>query len=375
MWKKIINLTVLSLVLTLLTTGCWDSVDINKKNIFTTVILDKKDEEYIFYIEIANTDAAKQSNGGDVKPYVSIKARGKTIVEARDSLERQMDQPIYLGAVRALVLTENVSNEDVTEYFNRLRADAQYRKKVLTVITSDKPEDILKISNNGESTGFYIEEMLDNLVNMGNSFYRPTARFIENSSSDVNNFLIPNICMNEKNLELNGYSVVKNNKTIGMISAEESKGLIYMKTDNAKWTYNVPYENGQYIIEVELNGKKTKPYYDNGVISFDLSFDFHAQLQYSDQKCACNVGDDLLNGLKQTLQATIEKELTQTVFLSQQYYACDYLSFDDEFHIKYPEIFHQLNWNETYPTVQVKINTKLELEHQDMMDYSPHGVE
>lgn len=378
MLKKVFSILLTVTSLLLFMTGCWDALDINKKNIVTTVLLDKKNDNYIIYIEIANTDSARSGSnepaGG--KSYITISAEGETIAAAREALEKKMDSPIYLGAARALILTENVANEDVAEYFNRLRADIEYRKKVISVTTSSDPKALFKFSEeSGESVGFFVEEIFKNLVNLGQTFYRPTARFIENLASRYSCFLMPNIVIEDKIILINGYSVMKENKRVGMIHVKDTKGLIFLKSSNAEWRYVITHEDIKYTIKVKIAGSKIKPKYKDGKISFDIDFKMLSYLEYFDSSKNDKYNEKIKKILEGELEKTIKKEIENTILQSQKEYKCDYLSFDDEFHIAYPSIYHKLDWEKEYENINVNVNVKAELDTQIFINYENHKSE
>lgn len=378
MLKKAVSLAT---VLCLLLSGCWDAKDINDQNIVTTILLDKVLDRYVFYIEIANTDSSGKSSGegggsGGGDNYVIVKAEGSSIVEARNALERKLDQPLFLGATRALILTDNLASYDVSEYFNRIRADIRYRKKVLTVTTSCVPEEIFKISeNSSESTGFYIEEMLKSLVAWGNTFIRPTSRLIENTSSRYSSFVIPKVKVSDNTIELAGYTVMLHSKAVGTIPVEESKGLVYLKNNKARWDYQIPYGGSEYATEIRLAGKKIKPHYDNGEISFDLDLKFDAEIFYSNVRLPLVVDEKTISGLKEEITKILKDEIDSTIYKSQHVFNSDYLSFEDEFHIAYPSEYHKINWYEEYKNARVNTKIKLKLRVQDIMDYEPYDYE
>ena len=155
--KKLICLCMLLLALTPLLSGCMDALDINKKFIVTTVAVDKKDGEIWLYAEIANIQAGQSgssggSSGGGQK-YILIKGHGKTIFESRLNLDRQLDQPIYLGGVRTLIMTKNYAAEDMVEYLYRLRADETYRKRVITVTIAGDLDELFTHDAQAEHFG------------------------------------------------------------------------------------------------------------------------------------------------------------------------------------------------------------------------------
>lgn len=128
---KLISAVVIIILLAVFLTGCGDSVDINEKLIVTTIAFDVKDGEIWYYLEIANIESGKSKEAGESagKKYIVMKSHGKTLTEARDNLDTELDKPLYLSGVRALVFTESFAREYLVEYLYRFRADETNRKK------------------------------------------------------------------------------------------------------------------------------------------------------------------------------------------------------------------------------------------------------
>ncbi|MFA9380521.1 MAG: hypothetical protein ACERKO_05620, partial [Acetanaerobacterium sp.] len=226
---------MLMILLTVSVIGCMDSRDINKKMIATTIAVDKKDGKVWFYLEVANIQEGQggEAAGGSIsEKYILIKANGDTMTEAREHLERQLDQPLYLSGARTLLLTEDFAKEDLLEYLYRVRSDQTYRKKVITIITRDNLDELFKTLNEkNSSVGYSIEHTITALDESGESFSRSTSRLLENLSDAYTGILIPCIGLHDKETALVGYSVVNDTKVTGFIPVEESMGLIMMKAD------------------------------------------------------------------------------------------------------------------------------------------------
>ncbi|HNX13321.1 MAG TPA: hypothetical protein PK854_09655 [Oscillospiraceae bacterium] len=129
--KKTLCFLLIFIVLAALTGCAGDFKDINEKSIVTAVAVDKKGDEIYIFVEIANIKASgkSESKSGTGKKYILYISHGKTITEAREDLDRQLDKTVYLSAVRSLILTENFAKEYLVDYLYRLRADETYRKK------------------------------------------------------------------------------------------------------------------------------------------------------------------------------------------------------------------------------------------------------
>ena len=354
--------------------GCWDSKDINEKLIATALAFDFKDGEITYYIEFANISKQGDSSGGSAE-FTLIKSHGKTLPESRDNLDEKLDKPVYLSGVRTLIFTERFANEYLVEYLYRFRANENYRKKIQTVITTDDPETIFTmIHENKQSVGFAVEGLIESLDESGKSFSRSTVRLIENVSSKYTGILMSCIGLNEEQIALTGYSVVDNNKITGFIPVEESKAVVFLKADKPKLTYVVPYNDINLTIEVELKKRKITASYENGVIGFDIKCDFDASLMYGDQKTPYNFEDTATKEVTQILKDMLLRELYAAIERAQVEYKCDYFQFDDEFRIRYPVEFENMDWQIEFPKSIITINVTVDLSTDYMMDYGKVDV-
>jgi len=372
---KYLLLIVMAIPFCMISAGCHDSKDINEKLIATAVACDYKDDEILFYVEFADISKRQGPDGGGGAEYIFVKAYGKTLPEVRANLNNQIDKPIFLSAVRALILTESFANEYFVEYLYRFRADENYRKKIETVITMDDLETIFSTSHQKEeSVGFMIEGLLQSQAELGKSFSRNTMRVIENASGNYTGQLIHCIGMQEKEIAITGYSVIDNNKVAGFIPVEEAKGVVFWKADNPKFSYIVPYNDINLTIEVELKKRKMTASYENGQIGFDIKMEFDAELLYGDQKTPYNFEEAATKEVTELLTEMLLKEFYVTVEQSLNKYKTDYLQMDDEFRIRYPEAFEDMDWKNEYPKSEITISVNVDLSTTYMMDYGAVDV-
>jgi Ger(x)C family germination protein len=374
-YEKRFKAVAMMILLFVLLTGCADSVDINDKLIVTTIIFDKKDGDIWYYLEIADTAASQSKDTGSSASdkYFVMKGHGKTLVEVRDNLDTQLDKPLYLSGVRALVFTESFAKEHLVEYLYRFRVDETYRKKGLTVITKEEPEEMFKSAHEkNDSVGFQIEGILKTLEKTGKSFSRTTIRLLENLSSEYTGFLIPCVGLRHENLALIGYSVVSGPAVTGFIPLEESTGMTFLKTDKPKFHFIVPYNDMNFTIEVVLTKRKIKPSYENGKISFDIGMDCKAEVLYGDKKTPYYFEETAAAEVAETLSGMLKEQFSDAITRAQKEFSCDYLQFDDVFRVKYPVEFESMDWQKEFPGTSMNMDVKVELSTRWGLDYGSY---
>jgi hypothetical protein len=74
------------------------------------------------------------------------------------------------------------------------------------------------------------------------------------------------------------------------------------------------------------------------------------------------------------LKNMLLKELYDAVERAHAEYKCDYLQLDDEFRIRYPAEFENMDWKSEFPESIITINVSVDLSTTHMMDYGAVDV-
>ena len=147
----------LILITAFISAGCWDALDINKKSLCTLVVTDRQDDNFVFHVEVPNLTLGQQQETSGPGYYDIVSGAGRTFAEARRDLNAKMDKPLFLGTVRALMLTEALTKYGVEEYFYRLQTMLDYRRVLEVVTTRSSPEEIFSVrSENNVSLGYEV---------------------------------------------------------------------------------------------------------------------------------------------------------------------------------------------------------------------------
>lgn len=373
-YYKIFLLNFIFILFTVFLTGCWDLKDINEKHIITAVAFDLENEEITGYLEYANIQSSQGGNTiqTNTKKFIIISTpSSKTILESRDKLEAKLDSPVFLSGASTLLLTEDFANQYLIEYLYRFRADESYRKKVNIIFTKQSPEELFKAAQEKDvSLGMFLSDIADTLEKEGRIFLRSSERLIENLSSPYAGILMLNVGIEDNDLAILGYSIVHGSKIIGFIPIEEANGLLLMKSENPKLSYDVPYKDLKLTLEVTSKKPKIKPFYNEGKISFELKFNCKAKLLYGDKKTPYDLTDKDMKKIGDILSAMLKEELENTVAQAQNTFNCDYLQFDDIFRIKYPEDYEKLDWENEFSKISVTIDVNVDMSTTSMMDYN-----
>lgn len=374
MRKKLKIIIVLFLIVSaiLVSSGCWDALSINDRNVCTSVVMDKRDGAYSFYVEIVQIQGGGSSQESSGAPNTTVvKCSGPSFIEARNDLDRELNKPLFLGAVQELIITKCAAEEGINEYLYRVRDIQEYRKTMYLLITSAKPEDILNLKpENSQTVGFAVENAFDAQVNQGSISVIRLEDVLQKIYSTNDNFILSNLEIEGGQPVIYGYSVFHDGKDIGNLPIEESKAIAFLNADmpnKPRGNYIVPYDNAQLTVDAMCIKRDIKARYKDGIITFTLGMGFDGLEMYTSSSKP--ITDQDKKQVKQELRETIEKELADAIRTSQKDFMLDYLGFSEYFRTAYPDAYDNMNWDEVFPNVQFVINANVNIIPDKTLDY------
>ena len=361
------------LLIGFLLTGCWDASDVSSLNLCTMVILDKQGDEFSFIVEIAKISPAGEpggSGGGTKQTY--LVGSGKTLAEARDALDMQMNKPLFLGTVRALLVTERAAANDLAEYLFRLRENQAYRQKVNISIVHDDPQALVEFEDEADQPlGFVIDDTIHTGQELGHTCAVTTEKYI-NSILTKRGFIIQHIGLTDKQIKLEGYSVFRDAKLVGFIPMENSRGLSYVMSSQPIWVYRLPDEEGFITTEVELDHREIKPSYQDGRIGFRVRIAFKATIQYKSNVSLFPLNEQDIRRYGDDLNQVLAQEIRDAIEQSQNQFQSDYLNLGEAFRLAYPDEFERMDWSAEYLKAEIETDTSIDISVSDKLDIEAH---
>lgn len=375
--KKLLSLILATAMVFAVMSGCADAVDINKKRIVTALMLDYKDGQVCYNVEIANIESGssdKDKSGGEKYKYIT--GKGNTIAESKADLDHNLDRELYLSAIRTVVFTEEFVNGYLVEYLNRLRAEEQYRKKVIIVTTAEDPQTLIDTCiEKNLSVGFSTEEMINTLHKEGAAFSYTTEEILEKISSDNDTFVLPSINIKNETNALTGYSVISGGNIKGHISAEQAQPVVILNSQDARCEYLVDYDKQQFFVEGSCKSKKIKPSYEKGGVGFTVECTVDAILLYGTAKTPYDLTDKDYKKITELVEEEIKADILNAVDTAQNKLGYDYLRFDDAFRVKYPKQFEALNWTDAFKKAKMDASVTVNIKHTSLLDYKTNKKE
>ncbi len=361
----------------LLMCGCWDTYSIEDNSICTAVVVDYKDSEYSFYVEIVNTTQSKNTGEDNTASQKStvIKGSGDNFAHARADVDRALNKPIYLGAVQSLIMTEEMADNGIEEYAYRIREMPDYRKTLDMIITPDSPMDILGVKpENASSVGFAIEDTLKNLQEQGFTFHMSLTNVLQKLNSHNKAFLLPTLGLKNGKIAFLGYTVFDGGQRKIFIPDEKSRGILYIiqigEKATPKFLTVVKADQTDYTLETSLKHEKVTVTWNGIKASYVIDLDFSTELLYhsSDTK----ITNQLKNEIQAELINQLQENVTEAIRTSVDC-GCDYLSLSEPFRIKYTDVYEQADWPAIFKESLFTFNIDVEIKDNEAYDYVQEG--
>jgi spore germination protein KC len=378
MGKKIILFFMFHLMVTFLS-GCWSQTELNELAIVTALGIDKTEKGYLLTAQIVNpSEIAGQARSGRTE-VVRFKKSGETISEAARRLSTDAPRRLYVAHLREVVFGEELAREgigktlDVLSRHHEMRTDfhitvakGSTASAILNVQTALAKIPAIKLFDSLENSEkrwaatktINMDELISSIVSKGKEPVLTGIYVYGNPESGSNVKNAQNVSP-ETGLRIDSLGVFKNDKLLGWLNEDESKGFNYI-TDNVKSTaVTIPCEDGNITIDTvrsktKVNGKTKKgiPKIEINVSSEGTISEVGCKIDLSKPEKIKELNEKYKKDIKNKIEAAIKKV--------QEDYQSDIFGFGEVIHRAEPKAWKHLepNWDQEFANLKVTVNVK-----------------
>jgi spore germination protein KC len=373
---------VIFLVLTPLLSGCWNRRELNELAIAVGVGLDKKGDNYLLSVQVADTGAVahNKSAGGPAVTLYQIEAG--TVYEAFRRLTTLSPRRIYPSHLRILIIGEDLAREGIAKSLDLLARDWELRSDFfMTVARGDTAENVLKVLTPFEQIP---ANKLYKSLKTSEKLWAPTKAtrlddFVNDFMSDGKQPVISGIqvignaekaskidnlgsSVPAARLRYSNLAVFKEDKLIGWLDEQESKGYNYI-TDNVASTVGLigcPDSEGNVNVEIIRSSSSMKGAVRNGKPVIDVTI--LSTENIGEVECSINLLEDKNIKKLEALAAKKTVEIMNDALKkSQKLYKSDIFGFGNAIHRADKQYWkkHKDHWADIYPNVEVNFHVKI----------------
>lgn len=275
--KKLL-LSLLTLLIIFLTSGCYNYKEINQMAIISSIGIDKDEtkNEYIVSAQIMNSKESEDSEDSQITVY---SRKGKTIHEALRDLTLKSPRRLYGNHLSKIVLSEEVASEgiqNILDIFNRV---TEVRNEfVITIVKDDKASDVLKVLTSTETIpAEYVKLSLKSADNNSGLTYTtkldefvslylkkgidPTVPVLKIDKKSKKGKTVDNITTTDpiSKIVIDSLAVTNEGKFEAFLKKDEIIGYNYLRNQIQKMVIPVKCDDNNYAsVSVQSNKTKSK---------------------------------------------------------------------------------------------------------------------
>jgi len=382
MRQKLILLFLLLLLPGILT-GCWSRKELSDIAIVMGIGIDKAGDQYVISTQLVNADQVGDKAQGGEAPVITLTVKANTLFEGIRKLTKITPRKLYFAHIRTLVVSESIAKAGVRHVLDYFFRDHEFRPDFYVAVARNaKAADIMKTFSPFEKIP---STKLFKSLEVSEKFWAPTV------AVHLNQFILAMMREGKEpvltGLEIRGnvkrgqsgenaqliaplselsYSTIgvfKEDKLIGWLTEDQSKGYNYIVDNVFNTVHALPCEKGgNVVIELMQNKTNMKGKLLNGRPEIEVSVVAEANVG----EVACSI--DLSNAksiadLERKAERQIKDYIDKAVLVAQKKYKSDIFGFGYTIRAADPAGWERLksNWEDKFPTVKVhsKIDVKL----------------
>ncbi|QXE03178.1 Ger(x)C family spore germination protein [Terribacillus sp. DMT04] len=372
MSKRAVRKICLCMVLLLCMSGCWDSSDIEDISFAIGFGIDSVDDEQA-PIQLTTQVASTKKQGGQAataqqgKLFQNLTLKGNSMHDILRSLALQLPYPVFTDHLETIVINKDTATDyDLFILLDQMLRDNVTRSSPAVLLTKQTARDVLAVNIEGEITSAYINNFFEN--ESSTMKILPQKRVGEVTANLISgtSVVLPNITKEKNTVRLDGAGVIRanDNKLAGFLTDKEVEGINWLTGNGNGGLLNFKDEQGNTIIyEIQHYKTKTKPYYKNGKLSFDVQITAQGWITEDWSLTSNNLSENYIAKLESLAGDEVVKIIEGTMEKLQQDYKADVVEFYNSFRIAYPRDYQKMkkDWDHYFADANVEYDVELKI--------------
>ncbi|WP_123040633.1 Ger(x)C family spore germination protein [Cohnella candidum] len=400
--KKTGKLLAVLLAFVPLVTGCWDRLELEERAVILGVAVDRAEpdngeseddvthmpgsfpapEQHKIRVTVQIALPGKiplgpgEGGGGGGKPSETlwvIGVTGHTIDDAMMNLQQQISSLLFFGHLRAIVVSEEVAREGITNLNDFLRRNPEVRRMAWMMISQGKAEQVIRTHPPLERVPtMYLISTLDNAVRMGKFPQSFMGNFWSNSSKLGQEGLLPYVkMMSEQNMELAGLAAFRGDTMVGASEPLEIAAYMAIKHINPGGYRGVIQLQGTTVtIYATHRSSKIRVYLQDGEPRFSVKVSTEINVEEKTNELVSLSNDQILNKLEELGAVSTEKLYLEFIHKTQRW-GSDIFGFGEYVRAKKSNYWNKNvktmeKWQMMYNTVPIDVDVDFKIRRVGM---------
>lgn len=370
---------LLILLVSIILTGCWDLKDINRRVMVVALGLDLAERtetenyEYISMVKLtAQVAIPEKLSGGAGQPLTTgaeavwnVSAIGRNVSMCYVNLQQRLQNELFLGHTRVLVISEDLAREGLSRYMNFFRNNPEFRRLSYLLISENKAEDLLNtFPKTANLQAIYLMNLIEDEIQRQTM---PDLPFIEIAIRGVTSGVDPIAVLISSDKETgiikySGLAVFRGDRMVGKLDVEETWSYLQLaegKLGGLEVVRNVESEIGRLSIVFKDLKRKMRPVLtEKGNFKFECKLSFEGII-FSQEVPAVYTKEIYLDQLENRVSTEVKREIETVFYKVQQKYNADIFGFGELVKAYMPEEWKRIeDWHEEFKKVELELDVE-----------------
>ncbi|WHH57097.1 Ger(x)C family spore germination protein [Petroclostridium sp. X23] len=354
---------------TLISTGCWDMVELEDRVFALGIALDKgeKEGEVILTYQLALPTAMYGEKGGDGEKVMNISTSTSSVIEGNKQLAARLNRVLNIEHLQVFIIGEELAKEGINEYLDYFFRDINMRRKTDILVAKGKAKDIFEITPlTALSTSHYLADLMRlNETRMYRISTEVDMLEISKNVREKSDYMVAKVEKQKEDIVVSGAAVFRRDKLVGYLDAQDTRKAKWMTNNMDTGTIqleNVGESKGKVVFNVSESKTTVKPVIQENKVDFDVYIRVEGNVsEMSDVNFKNTLTSKFINALEEKVEAAVRQDCVSIMNEAQQKLEADFLDLGHlvkRYNIRWWEQ-HEDRWREIFK--ESKLNLKIDV--------------
>lgn len=363
------------IILTVISAGCWDSKDIDKRSLVMGVAFDleQTNQDLVMTLELPVLKSFETSrNGGSSagKTKAIVATTGTSVAKMAASFESRVWRELTFGHTKVIIIGEELAREGIGPVIDFFDRNPRLERRLKLVIAQGEAREIFKTEAPREPmASVYLFQMLEVVT--------PTTRVITHNFQDSLRYfehngdtILPRVRGTEEELIVAGSALIRDYKFIAWLGENETRAVSFLYNEVVGGVITANVDNINYSYTIDRTSTKIAPHLDDdNQLVFTIDIKAEGDISEVFSEVPVRITKDLIVKIEEKIGQIIVDNINHTLKKFQDL-KTDPIGLSILTKRKYPKFWREnkSHWKEVIvPEIKFDINTNFVIRHTGIL--------
>jgi len=372
-FRRGVFLLLLTLLPTILSSGCWSRREIDKLAFVGSVAIDQAEDTGLLEVTVqvilpgalaqrGPMDGGGGAGAGRGKVWL-ISEKGSTVTEALNKINTVSANHLFFGDLTSVIIGEKPARKGVKGILDNFDRMSELRRNIWILIAPGRAKNILQARpklqdvpslaieslfvHQGDTSFSYPSSLNNFLIMLSSRSTDPVAARITTLPAGQASPDEPEA--GRKEIKIEGAAIFKHDKLVGWLDDRETRGVLWVQNKIKYGTLTFPNPRGNHkFVTFVMYGSKRKihTFMEDGELFVNLDISFYSNLieQASNEDILSEglfIEQENVQAFETGMTSQVIQEISAALEKAQEYKA-DIFGIGERFYIEHPQKFKEV---------------------------------